>query len=83
MQSIQEIEQLDLWEDFFRNEHKTKIERLNLGCYSSWEKNMVEQTVTEIESFKTEFEVNYLAHRVMKSGSRIILQSLIQTVIQE
>lgn len=83
MQSIQEVEQLDLWEEFFKDKHRTKVKELDLYRYSPRERNTIEQTAADIENYKLDFKVNYLSHRVIKSGSRIILQSLMQTVIHE
>lgn len=74
MQSVHEIEQLDLWKEFFRSEHKTKIERLDLDRFSPQERNIVTQAASEIENFKLEFDINYLSHRVLKSLIQIEIQ---------
>ena len=78
MQEVKEREQLDLWDEFWKNDHKTKIERLDLDCFSSKERACIKEKASEVERLKERLNANYISFKAIKSGTKVILHTLIQ-----
>lgn len=79
MQQI--AEELDLWGEVWKDDHKTKIERLNLDCFTAEEKCKIRLKAARLERFKIQLGIDYLSFRVVKSGNRVALQAILQAEV--
>lgn len=82
MQSIQEIEQLDLWGEMRRTapEISTKVGRTieNAGCFSNSEKNWLEDIAEKYKDSIEPLEAKVTFFKAIKSGNKTVLLALTQ-----